>query len=54
MQGFQYFSSLPVLHYLQMVLVFFNLNNFNEYLVQHSLKSGGTKDDIRWVKVHGT
>ena len=54
MQGFQYFSSLPVLHYLQTVVFFLNLNNFNEYLIQHSLKSGGTKDDIRQVKVPGT
>ena len=23
-------------------------------LIQHSLKSGGTKDHFRWVKVHGT
>ena len=32
-----------VLHYLQAVLLL-NLNNFDEYLIQHSLKSGGTKD----------
>ena len=30
-----------------------NLNNFHEYLIQHSLnlKSGGTKDHLRWVKL---
>jgi hypothetical protein len=28
-----------------------NLNNFHEYLTQHSLKSGGTKDHFRQVKV---
>jgi hypothetical protein len=27
------------------------LNDFHEYLIQHSLKSGGTKDHFRWVKV---
>jgi hypothetical protein len=30
------------------------LNNFHEYLIQHSLKSGGTLDHFRWVKVSGT
>jgi len=30
------------------------LNNCHEYLIQHSLKSGGTKDHFRWVKVPGT
>jgi hypothetical protein len=30
------------------------LNNFHEYLIQHSLISGGTKDHFRWVKVPGT
>jgi hypothetical protein len=33
---------------------YLNLNNFHEYLIQHSLKSGGTKDDFRWVQVPGT
>jgi hypothetical protein len=28
--------------------------NFHEYLIQHSLKPGGTKDHIRQVKVPGT
>ena len=31
-----------------------NWNNFHEYLIQHSWKSGGTKDHFRWVKVPGT
>jgi len=31
-----------------------NLNNFHEYLIQHTLKSGGTKDHFRHVKVPGT
>ena len=45
-QGFQYFSSLPVLHYLQGGTCTFdqNLNNFHEYLIQCYLKSGGTRD----------
>jgi hypothetical protein len=30
------------------------LKKFNEYLIQHSLKSGGTKERFRWVKVPGT
>jgi hypothetical protein len=30
------------------------LNNFHEYLAQHSLKSGGTKDHFKQVKVPGT
>ena len=53
-QHFQFFLSVPVLHYLQAVLFYKNLNNFHEYLIQHSLKPGGTKDHIRQVKVPGT
>jgi hypothetical protein len=56
-QGFKYFSILPILHYLQVVhkcTSYYNLNNFHEYLIQHSLKSGGNKDQFRQVKVHGT
>jgi hypothetical protein len=30
------------------------LNIFNEYLIQHSLKLEGTKDNFRRVKVPGT
>jgi len=30
------------------------LNNFHEYLKQHSLKLGGTKYHFRQVKVPGT
>jgi hypothetical protein len=30
------------------------LNIFHEYLTQHSLKSGGTKDHFKWIKVPGT
>ena len=35
----QFFSSLPVLNYLQAVLFIKIENNFYEYLIQHSLKS---------------
>jgi hypothetical protein len=28
-----------------------NWNNFHEYLIQHSLKSGGTKDRFRQIQV---
>ena len=45
MQGFQYFSSLPALHFLQEVL-FNKKNNFHAYLICHSLKSGGNKDHL--------
>jgi hypothetical protein len=31
-----------------------NWINFHEYLIQHSWKSGGTKDHFRQVKVPGT
>jgi len=53
-QGFQYFSSLPVFQILTAVLFIKNLTNFHEYLMQHSIKSGGTKDNFRLVKVPGT
>jgi hypothetical protein len=51
-QGIQYFSSVPVLHYLQSVLFFLNLNILHEYLVQYSLKLGCTNYYFKWVKVH--
>ena len=53
LQGFQYF---PVYQYFTVYRHTFykNLNNFHEYLVQHSLKSGGTKDHFKRVKVPGT
>ena len=54
MQGLQYFSSVPVLHYLQTILFIEIENNFHEYLIQHSLKSGISKDHFRWVKVPDT
>ena len=33
---------------------YLNLINFHEYFMQHSLKSGGTKDHFRRVKMPGT
>ena len=47
MQGFQYLSSLPV-------LPLFTGGTFYEYLIQHSLESGGIKVHFRWVKAPGT
>ena len=48
MQGFQYFLSVPVLQYLQ------NFNIFHEYLIQHSLKLGGSNYHFKWEKLPGT
>ena len=39
---------------LQCTFFYQNLNNFHEYLIQHSLKSRGTKDHLRRGKVPGT
>ena len=49
LQVYQYF-----IIYRQYFFFLQNLKFFNEYLIQHSLKSGGTKDHFRWVKVPGT
>ena len=46
--------SVPALHYLQAVLFFLNWNNFHEYFKYNTLKSGGSKDHFRQVKVPGT
>ena len=54
MQGFQYFSSLPILPLFTDGTFYYNLDNFHEYLIQHSLKSGGNKDHFLRVKVPGT
>jgi hypothetical protein len=40
--------------FLQAVLFVFNLNSFHEYLVQQSLKLGGTNYHFKEVKVPGT
>jgi len=53
-KGFQYFSSLPVLHYLQAVLFFIKIGTIFMTILYNSLKSGDTKDNIRQVKVPGT
>ena len=53
-QGFQYLSSVPVLHYLQVVLRnkiwTFSWISYTEY----SFKSGGTKYHFKRVKIPGT
>jgi hypothetical protein len=41
-QDFQYFSSLPVLHYLQVVL-FIKIGTIFMNILYNSLKSGDTK-----------
>ena len=53
-QDIQYFSSVPVLHSLQVVLFLKFLNVFHEYLKQQSLKLWGTNYHFKWVKVPGT
>ena len=49
LQDFQYFSSVPVLYYLQALLLW----KFEQFS-WISLKSEGTKDHFRLVKVHVT
>ena len=39
---------------MNLIKLFGYLNNIHEHLIQHSLKSGGFKDHLRWVKVPGT
>jgi hypothetical protein len=46
-QVYQYFT----INRWYFLLIF---EHFHEYLMQHSLKSVGTKDHFRWVKVPGT
>ena len=48
MLGFQYFSNLPVLHYL------IKIGNIFLNILYNTIKSGGTKDHFRWVNVPGT
>ena len=47
------FNIFQVYQYFTIYRQYFFIN-FHEYLIQHSLKSGGTKDHFRWVKVPGT
>ena len=49
----QKLTQVPVLHYLQVVLLIKIWTIFMNILY-NSLKSGGTKDQFRWVKVPGT
>jgi len=50
------FNIFQVYQYFTIYRRYFLLKfeQFHEYLIQHSLKSGGTKDHFRWVKVPGT
>jgi hypothetical protein len=50
------FNIFQVYQYFTIYRWYFLLkfDQFHEYLIQHSLKSGGTKDHLRWVKVPGT
>jgi hypothetical protein len=50
-QGFQYFSSVPALHYLQAVL-FIKFEQFS--WISYTTQSGGIKDHFRQGKVPGT
>jgi hypothetical protein len=45
-----FFKSTSTLLFNTVGTFYQNLNNFHEYLIQHSLKSGGTKDHIRQEK----
>ena len=49
-----YFKSFNIFQVYQYFTIFFYLNNFHDYLMQHSLKSAGTKDHFRQVKVPDT
>ena len=51
--GLSIFSSVPVLYYLQ-VVIFIKIWTIFMDILYNSLKSGGTKDHFRWVKVPGT
>jgi hypothetical protein len=53
LQDLQYFSSIPVIHYLQAVLLIKIWTIFMSILY-NTLKSGGTKDHFRRMKVSGT
>ena len=53
-QGLQYFFNCTSTSLFTGSTFYKNLENFHEYLIQHSLKSRGTKDHLRWVKVPGT
>ena len=43
------FQAVSAFNILQ-VHQYFTIYNFHEYLIQHSVKSGGTKYHFRWVK----
>jgi len=48
-QVYQYFTIYRSKRYFLL-----KFEQFHEYLIQHSLKSGGTKDHFKQVKVPGT
>ena len=54
--NFRAFKMFQVYQYFTIYRWYFllNLNNFHEYLIQNSLKSGGAKDHFRRTKVPGT
>ena len=51
--SFQYFSMSTQISLFRGGNFYYNLNNFDEYLIQHSFKLGGTNDHFRWVKEPG-
>ena len=52
--SFQYFFMSTQISLFRGGNFYYNLNNFDEYLIQYSLKLGGTNDHFRWVKEPGT
>jgi hypothetical protein len=53
-QGFQYFSLVPVLHSLQVVLFLLKIWTLFMNILYNTLKWGGTNDHFRQVKLPGT
>jgi hypothetical protein len=50
----KYFKHICSYQIFLCVYMYVSNHNSHEYLIQHSLKIGGTKDHFRWVKVPGT
>jgi len=55
LQGFPYFLVYQyfTINYKRYIFFIKCEQLFNEYLIQHSLKSGGTEDHFRQVKIPG-
>jgi hypothetical protein len=55
-RAFNTFNIVQVYQYFTIYRQYYSLKfeKFHEYFIQHSLKSRGTKDRFRWVKVPGT